>query len=51
MSEPLFPVVDGHTGLSEDDRVGLMSSYITTRGDLFVAEQPHREMRLSHVAQ
>ena len=35
----LLPLGDGHTELTEDDRVGLIPSYITTRDDLFVAEQ------------
>ena len=39
MSDPLLPLGDGHTELSEDDRVGLIPTYITTRGDLFAAEQ------------
>ena len=39
MSDPLVPVGDGHTDLTEDDRVGLIPGYITTRGDLFAAEQ------------
>lgn len=39
MSDPLLPVGDGHTELTEDDRVGLIPSYIITRGDLFAAEQ------------
>ena len=38
-SDPILPAGDGHTELSEDDRVGLTPSYIATRGDLFVAEQ------------
>ena len=39
MSDPLLPLGDGHTELSEDDRVGLIPTYITTRGDLFASEQ------------
>ncbi len=39
MIDPLVPVGDGHTELSEDDRQGLIPSYIATRGDLFDAEQ------------
>lgn len=39
VNDPLLPVGDGHTELSEDDRVGLIPSYIATRGDLFAAEQ------------
>jgi Fic-DOC domain mobile mystery protein B len=37
--DPLVPVGDGHTELSEDDRHGLIPAYIATRGDLFDAEQ------------
>lgn len=37
--DPLAPVGDGHTELSEDDRRGLIPAYIATRGDLFDAEQ------------
>lgn len=36
---PLVPAGDGHTELSEEDRLGLIPSYIATRGDLFDAEQ------------
>ncbi len=39
MSDPLLPLGDGHTELTEDDRVGPIPSYIATRGDLFAAEQ------------
>ncbi|MXZ30743.1 MAG: mobile mystery protein B [Acidimicrobiia bacterium] len=39
MSDPLLPVGDGHTELTEDDRVGLIPSHIITRGDLSAAEQ------------
>ena len=39
MNDALLPAGDGHTELSEDDRVGLIPSYIATRGDLFAAEQ------------
>ena len=39
MIDPLVPVGDGHRELSEDDRQGLLPSYIATRGDLFDAEQ------------
>lgn len=37
--DPLVPIGDGHTELSEDDREGLLPTYIATRGDLFEAEQ------------
>jgi fido (protein-threonine AMPylation protein) len=39
MSDPLVPVGDGNTELSEQDREGLLPSYVATRGDLFDAEQ------------
>ena len=39
MTDPLVPIGDGHTELSEEDRHGLIPSYIATRGDLFDAEQ------------
>ncbi len=39
MSDPLLPEGDGHTALPEDDRDGLIPSYISTRADLFDAEQ------------
>ena len=39
MTETLVPAGDGHTELSEDDRLGLIPTYIATRGDLFDAEQ------------
>ncbi|MGE3856173.1 MAG: mobile mystery protein B [Dehalococcoidia bacterium] len=39
MTDPLVPVGDGHTELPEDDRLGLIPTYIATRGDLFDAEQ------------
>ena len=37
--DPLVPIGDPHTELSEDDRRGLIPAYIATRGDLFEAEQ------------
>src|ERR1039458_8257729 len=39
VSDPLVPVGDGHTELSEEDREGLIPTYVATRGDLFDAEQ------------
>lgn len=39
MTDPLVPVGDGHTQLSDDDRQGLLLSYISTRGELNDAEQ------------
>lgn len=39
MTDPLLPNGDGHTELSEDERLGLIPTYITTRGELFEAEQ------------
>jgi Fic-DOC domain mobile mystery protein B len=39
VSDRLVPVGDGHTALSEEDRLGLIPTYISTRGELFDAEQ------------
>lgn len=39
MIDPLLPVGDGHTVLSDEDREGLIPTYITSRGELFDAEQ------------
>jgi len=39
LSGPLTPEGEGHTTLSEEDREGLIPSYIATRADLFDAEQ------------
>ena len=39
MIDPLVPLGDGHTELSEEDRLGLIPTYIATRGELFDAEQ------------
>lgn len=39
MTDPLLPVGDGHTELTEEDRLGLIPTYIATRGELFDAEQ------------
>ncbi len=39
MTDRLVPVGDGHTELSEEDRLGLIPTYIATRGELFDAEQ------------
>ncbi len=39
MTDPLVPIGKGHTELSEEDRRGLIPTYIATRGDLFEAEQ------------
>jgi Fic-DOC domain mobile mystery protein B len=39
VTDPLVPVGDGHTELSEEDRLGLIPTYIATRGELFDAEQ------------
>ena len=39
MIGPLAPPGDGHTELSEEDRLGLVPTYIATRGELFDAEQ------------
>jgi len=39
VTDPLLPIGDGQTELSEEDRVGLIPTYIATRGELFDAEQ------------
>ncbi len=39
MTDALIPLGDGHTELSENDRQGLIPTYIATRGELFEAEQ------------
>lgn len=39
VTDPLFPESDGHTELSEEDRFGLIPTYIATRSELFDAEQ------------
>jgi Fic-DOC domain mobile mystery protein B len=39
MTDPLVPVGDGHTDLSDDDTEGLLLSYIGTRAELNAAEQ------------
>ena len=39
MTDALVPIGDGHTELSEDDRLGLIPTYVATRGELFEAEQ------------
>lgn len=39
MIDPLIPIGDGHTELSEEDRLGLIPTHIATRGELFDAEQ------------
>jgi Fic-DOC domain mobile mystery protein B len=39
MTDALVPIGDDHTELSEDDRLGLIPTYIATRGQLFEAEQ------------
>ncbi len=39
MTDPLVPIGDGHTELSDDDRQWLLLSYISTHGELNQAEQ------------
>lgn len=39
MTDRLIPVGDGHTELSNEDRQGLIPTYISTLGELFDAEQ------------
>ena len=39
MPDPLVPEGDGRTALTDDERAGLLLSYVTTRADLDDAEQ------------
>ena len=39
MTDAFLSSGDGHTDLSDEDRVGLIPTYVATRGDLFDAEQ------------
>jgi Fic-DOC domain mobile mystery protein B len=39
MTDALLPIGDGHTELTDEDRQGLIPTYIATRGELFEAEQ------------
>ena len=39
MTDPLLPIGDGHTQLTDEDRDGLIPTYISTRGELDEAEQ------------
>lgn len=39
MIDPWMPEGEGHTPLSDEDRMGLIPTYIATRGDLFDAEE------------
>ena len=39
MTDPLVPLGDGLTELSDEDRLGLIPTYIASRGELFDAEQ------------
>lgn len=46
MTDHLLAQGDGHTELPEEDRSGLIPSYIATRGDLYDAEQRNITMAL-----
>ncbi len=39
MMDPLIPIGDGHTELSEEEQLELIPPYIATRGELFDAEE------------
>jgi len=39
VTDPLAPVGDGHTAIGDEDREGLIPTYIATRGELFAAEE------------
>jgi Fic-DOC domain mobile mystery protein B len=50
MNDPLAPAGDGHTALSEEDRRGLIPTYIATRADLIEAEQRNVALGLANQA-
>jgi Fic-DOC domain mobile mystery protein B len=39
MTDPLVPAGEGHTPIGDEDREGLIPTYIATRGELFAAEE------------
>ena len=39
MTDPLVPLGEGHTAISDEDRDGLIPTYIATRGELFAAKE------------
>lgn len=39
MTNPLLPLGDGHTEISDEDRQGVIPTYISTRGELWDAEE------------
>jgi Fic-DOC domain mobile mystery protein B len=39
MTDPILPIGDGHTTLSDEDQRAIIPTYISTRGELFDAEQ------------
>lgn len=39
MTDPLVPVGDGHTVISDEDHEGLILTYIVMRDELFAAEE------------
>jgi Fic-DOC domain mobile mystery protein B len=39
MTDPLVPAGEGHTAIGDEDREGLIPTYIATRGELFAAEE------------
>jgi len=48
MTGGFLPVGDGHTELSEEDRHGLIPTYIATKGELFEAEQENIARAMLH---
>lgn len=50
MTDPLVPLGDGHTELSDEDRQGLIPPYLSSRAELFDAEQRNIAEALLHRA-
>ncbi len=48
MTDPLLPTGDGHTELTDEDRDGLIPTYISTRGELYEAEQRNIASHVDH---
>ena len=50
MTFEILPIGDGHTALSDEDAEGLIPTYVSTRGELFEAEQRNIADALLRVA-
>lgn len=50
MTFEILPIGDGHTELSAEDAEGLIPAFISTRGELFEAEQRNIADALAGVA-